>query len=407
MIKTTWRSNLAAAVMACAVAASAQAQDAAVEAAPPEAGPAEGSLAAALKPTFDALSNNGEGYDLGSAIFGPDSAYDIGGWLAAGYSSQSTGLFNADDSVNLTQAWLFVTKSLDASDGFDWGFRVDGMFGSDGPDTQAFGGDFGDYDFTEGAIYNNKYGFAAPQLYVELGYKDFSIKGGHFYTPVGYEVVTAPDNFFYSHALTMYFSEPFTHTGVVGTYSGIDGVSLFAGWTAGWDTGFTQNMGGSSFLGGVSLEPVDWAKITYTAMAGDMGWIGDGYNHSLVIDVAATDKLQYVFQSDYVNLDQKYDALLGDNPEYETIGVNQYLIYTVTDVVSVGGRAEWYRNNETDYYEVTAGVNFDLLPNLVLRPEVRYQFSPEAKDDPNDFLEDSIGVPFDQAAFGFDAILTF
>ncbi len=398
MMKTSWRSNLAAAVMACAVAA---------DVAHAEGEAESNSLATALKPTFDALSNNGEGYDLGKSLFGPDSAYDVGGWLAAGYSSQATGLFNSDDSLNLTQAWLFVTKEVDASEGFDWGFRVDGMFGSDGPDTQAFGNNLGAYDFDLGAIYNGKYGFAAPQLYVELGYKDFTIKGGHFYTPVGYEVVTAPDNFFYSHAFTMYFSEPFTHTGVVASYSGISGVSLFAGWTAGWDTGFDQNEGGSSFLGGVSLEPVDWATITYTGMAGDMGWIGDGYNHSLVIDVTATEKLNYVFQSDYVDVDQTYDPVLGQNPNYETIGVNQYLIYTLTDMVGLGARAEWYRNQGTDYYEVTGGVNFHLLPNLVLRPEFRYQFSSEADNNPNDFLQDQIGVPFDQAAFAFDAILTF
>ena len=65
---------------------------------------------------------------------------------------------------------------------------------------------------------NGGYGWAIPQLYAEVGYGDFSVKMGHFYTLVGYEVVTAPDNFFYSHALTMFNSEPFTHTGVLATF---------------------------------------------------------------------------------------------------------------------------------------------------------------------------------------------
>lgn len=35
------------------------------------------------------------------------------------------------------------------------------------------------------------------------------------FTMVGFDVVGAPDNFFYSHSFTMYNSEPFTHTGVL------------------------------------------------------------------------------------------------------------------------------------------------------------------------------------------------
>ena len=57
------------------------------------------------------------------------------------------------------------------------------------------------------------------KLYFEAGYGDLTVKIGHFYTIIGWEVVTAPDNFFYSHAYTMYNSEPFTHTGVLATYN--------------------------------------------------------------------------------------------------------------------------------------------------------------------------------------------
>ena len=214
---------------------------------------------------------------------------------------------------------------------------------------------------------------------------------------MGYEVVTAPDNFFFSHALTMYYGEPFTHTGAVATYTGLEGVEIFGGWTAGWDTGFDQFNGGSNFLGGLSVQATDWAKIIYTATAGDLGWIGEGYSHSVVGDFTVTEKLKYIFQTDFVDADQKAGA------EYETVGVNQYLIYDLTEMVSVGGRAEWFRANSTDYYDLTAGVNIDLLPNLTLRPEFRYQFSPEVEDgEPN-----TIGIPVDQAAFAVDAVLTF
>ena len=72
----------------------------------------------------------------------------------------------------------------------------------------------------------------------------------------------APDNFFYSHAYTMYFGEPFTHTGVLATYSMTDDVKVWGGWTAGWDTGFENPNGAGTFLGGFST-PVG-EKITFT-----------------------------------------------------------------------------------------------------------------------------------------------
>ena len=40
------------------------------------------------------------------------------------------------------------------------------------------------------------YGFALPQVYGEVAMGDLSVKMGHFFTIIGYEVVTAPDNFF-------------------------------------------------------------------------------------------------------------------------------------------------------------------------------------------------------------------
>ncbi|MFN2378291.1 MAG: outer membrane beta-barrel protein [Candidatus Binatia bacterium] len=388
MRTSNWRSNVvvAAALVCAAGAGSAQAEEA----------EAKGGLAGAMEPVYSVLSNDDEGYDLSDSILGPDSAYDFGGWLAVGYNSNKTGLFNSHNNVNMTQLWLYTAKSMDTSEGFDWGFRFDAMFGTDGADTQAFGSTPGKWDFQNG-LDDGKYGAAFPQLYAEVGYKDISIKAGHFYTPVGYEVVTAPDNFFYSHAFTMYLSEPFTHTGFLATYSGIEGVDIFGGWSAGWDTGFDQYNDGSNFLGGVALTPADWAKVTYTMTAGDLGWIGSGYSHSLVADVNVTEKLNWVFQSDYVDVDEQ-----GAN--YETIGVNQYLIYALTEKIGLGTRVEWWRGNNTDYYALTAGINFKVLPNLMLRPEFRYQWSPEVEDDPT---VNTAGVPVDQGAFAFDAIFTF
>ncbi len=118
----------------------------------------------------------------------------------------------------------------------DFGFRFDVLYGIDAQKTQAYGNpgagvpNFGSWD---ASLDHGAYGWAMPQLYGQVAVGELSIIAGHFFSPVGYEVVAAPGNFFYSHSLTMYNSEPATHTGVLATYSGLDGVELYGGWTLG------------------------------------------------------------------------------------------------------------------------------------------------------------------------------
>lgn len=345
------------------------------------------------------LSNDGKGYDLSDSILGEDAPIDFGGWTQFGVTSASDGLFNnQEDSVRNQQTWLYFEKGLDASEGFDYGFRVDAMYGADAADTQAFGSNPGNWDFDDYFNHGDD-GFAVPQAYIELGYKDFSIKGGHFYTLAGYEYVTAPDNFFYSHAFTMYKSEPFTHTGAYITYSGIENVTLYGGWTAGWDTGFDQNNGGSNFLGGFSVTPLEQVTATYITTIGNLGAIGDGYSHSIVIDTSITDSLNYVFQTDYLNTNAD---VLGSGQDYETVGINNYLLYTINDIFGVGLRGEWWHADDENYGGLTGGVNIKPLPNLTLRPEIRYQWGPDGAD--NTAGLPSLGGP---AIVGMDAIITF
>lgn len=346
--------------------------------------------------------------------------FEYGGWLSAGYTSKSTGMFNnIDDSVNFHQSWLYAERVADGSCGFDWGFRADIMYGIDSGDTQAFGNNVGEWDFINGWDRGGTYGWAMPQLYAEFAYGDLSLKAGHFFTIAGYEGVMAPGNFFYSHALTMYNSEPFTHTGVLATYKYNECTTFYAGWTLGWDTGFDQYKGrggpfldtripgeeGSNAILGVTHALSEDVTLTYVGMVGDMGFRGDGYNHSIVLDVQLTDRMNYVLQSDFVNLSSP--GFVNYNDE---VGINQYLFYTVNDCLQLGTRLEWWKTDAgfnhggqslplggTDsIYEVTFGANYRPDPNFTLRPEFRYDWYPSS----------GFGG-YDQAIFAMDAIMTF
>lgn len=340
-------------------------------------------------------------------LFDDYCGWSFGGWASIGYHSKALPIFNdRPDEVNLHQAWLYAEKALDTSNGFDIGGRLDYLYGIDAQNTQAFGtGDRGwDNGFDNGGA--NGYGHALPQAYIEAGYGDLSVKLGHFYTIIGWEVVPATGNFFYSHAYTFNYSEPFTHTGALATYNASDDVTIWGGYTLGWDSGFDDN--GDAFLGGFSLGLTDDLTVIYATTIGKFGALPlgtpeQGYMHSIVADYAVTDSLQYIIQSDLLSTE---DA--AGNSARETFGINQYLIKTINDCWAVGGRFEWYQNdgvfaandgNNSDIYALTLGVNYKPHANVTVRPEIRFDWD----DDQVAGLEDGE----DQTTFGIDTIFTF
>ncbi|MEM6331491.1 MAG: outer membrane beta-barrel protein [Planctomycetota bacterium] len=346
---------------------------------------------------------------------------DFGLWTQIGYHSQQTPLSTAfgdvlafndvPDQLNLHQQWLYAEKVANGANGLDFGFRFDIMYGTDAQKTQAFGNDNARWDASAG-FSNGEYGWALPQAYFEVAKGDFSVIAGHFFTLVGYEVVTAPDNFFYSHSLTMFNSEPFTHTGVLGTYSGFENVEFYAGWTLGWDTGFdqyTQNgTAGSSFLGGFSATLTDDVTFTYITTFGDFGARSDldtydgemlnnpgqisddsAYSHSMVFDVVLSDNLNYVLQSDLVSV--------RGGVGHDQIGINQYLFYTLNDCMALGGRFEWWKSDSQDFYEVTLGANYRPHANIVVRPEIRFDGTDGDYGDGRD----------EEVTFGIDTVFVY
>ncbi len=333
-----------------------------------------------------------------------DGPLNIGGWVQAGFYNYNTGMFNNyPNNLNVNQAWFFAEKEADGSCGFDWGFRMDYVYGTDGPDTQAFGNNPDRWDF--GWTSGNYYGHAIPQAYVDVAYQDLNVRVGHFYTIIGYEVVTAPDNFFYSHAFTMYYAEPFTHTGALASYAVNDNVEVYGGWTAGFDTGYDK-FGGDIFLGGVSVSLTDDVTLIYACTGGKIGFGTDasGYSHSIVLDVALTEKLTYVFQSDFIDYRGALIGVPGSIAIAHRYGVNQYLMYDINDCLAAGIRLEWFNTEQlpggrSDLYEFTFGLNYKPHPNFIVRPEVRWD-----RDD------DGFTIPAgrnDTVGFGMDVILLF
>ncbi len=351
-----------------------------------------------------------------------DRKITVGGWLEGGiYGNQwgaasngPIGFRNVGDGMTADQLWMFGERKTDTQGcGWDLGGRVDYLFGADGPDTQAFGDHTWDYGWNSA----RDYGSAIPQAYVEVAYNNLTVKGGRFFTLIGYEVVPATQNFFYSHSYSMYFAEPFTHTGMLAAYKCNDKVTLNGGWVNGWDEGWEGKNKGSQFLGGVTLKLSEKTTLTWATTSGSIGTgeafdgaaEGDVYMNSLVLNCVLSDKWTYVFQHD---LGTNYNIGDANNQWY---GVSNYLIRKINDCWAFAGRAEWFQDPQGarvsggaspgNYFEITGGFNYKPHANLTIRPELRYDWFNGIDGATAEPFND--GTASTQLSGGFDVIFTF
>jgi hypothetical protein len=375
--------------------------------------------------------------------------------------------FNDRDSeLQLNQLYLYLQRPVNTGgESWDFGGRFDFLYGSDSIFTQAYGIPFvdprtglplnrGHWDLHLSSFSDRFYAIALPQAYAELNIpigNGLNIKAGHFYTPVGYEVVTAPDNFFVTKSYAFQFG-PFTHTGLLGSYTINDNWSVSAGAitgsaTGGWDGSWDRQLGNWDFLGGGTWTSDDKNySLTLTSTAGGRSeHFGDAWAiYSLVGKANFLDNtLHYVIQHDHGFADNVQTANFirngGKLEDAQWYGINQYLTYDLKDDLAVGLRAEWWRDNNgfrvfgpprcsgsinidgggtaqpyacnanftaaypfqgSGYYAITAGLNWKPLKWVALRPNVRYDWSDHIT------IFDS-GKRKDQFLFSADVVITF
>jgi hypothetical protein len=331
-----------------------------------------------------------------------DGAIRVYGWVDAGVTANSGNpvsryngpvSFNDRNELQMNQLYAVIEKPLSEEEG-RWNFagRVDLLFGSDYIFTQAAGLELRD-DYSPKWNSGPLYGLAMPQLYGEMAYDKLNIRLGHFYTIIGYEVVTAPDNFFTSHAYTMQYGEPFTHTGGRASYAMTDELSFTGGLVNGWDK-WNAVTNRAAFLGGVNYTPDhELYTVAFSLITGEEDGalppiLGNRTVYSLVVSLNLTEKLQYVIEND-----NGWQANgLGTDETTRWYGLNQYLFYTLNDNWKAGVRGEWFKDvdgtrvtgvratnpykggSAGDFYGISLGLNWTRLSNVTVRPEVRWDW---------------------------------
>jgi hypothetical protein len=252
---------------------------------------------------------------------------------------------------------------------------------------------------------NSFYGLVIPQFYAEVAVNDLTVKMGHYATFTSLEVVPAPMNFFYSHTLLMggYF-DPVLVTGVQADYKLDDNWTASAGFNRGWME-FEDPSNNLNFLGGVK-----WASDNKKSRMSLMLDAGpqDGfatYNGSNVHDrtsvialfvLQMTDRLQW--GSQYNAGIESHGSVVNPGQDASWYGTEQQLLYTLNERWTAGLRYEWVRDNDgsrvagignvllTDrgwdglpgcagaYNDLSLGLNWRPNKNVVLRPEVRWDW---------------------------------
>jgi len=183
------------------------------------------------------------------------------------------------------------------SDDWQWGARIDLLYGTDGWQTNARGLDA--YPFNQFDNFgiprwgsSRYYSLVMPQLYGEIARGDFSVLVGHFYTPLGYETVPAVGNFFATHSYAFMDGTPNTHTGILCYWQPDDRIRIGSGVTNGWDN-FSDGVpaatnpdypGASSnlaYLGSLTLASENGGQLLTVA-------VSSGNEYTPVIDPAGS-----------------------------------------------------------------------------------------------------------------------
>lgn len=387
----------------------------------------------------------------------------VSGWVAQSYTANFQGptdRFNGpvtwtdrSNEYQMNEAWIYADRPTNTEGaGWDLGWRADIFYGTNYRwDTSAgLESKWNSHDF---------YGVALPQAYIEVAYNDLKVKAGHFVSPVGYYTVGTFNNFFNTLPYTYQYGEPFTHTGILATYSATDNLTVGAGVTNGWDSFGPWTASPTSRLGLAGAIPPAGA---YNHNAGYLGTAayanllkeGDSlayvqvysrepnqvpnfaqgggfstrYLQTLVYSRPLSDKFNYVIQSDFGV--QGKATVTGQTARW--YGINQYLYYKYSNRWSWGVGIEWFRDEDGfrvsaplpsygspnargwprgpgfagNFYQCTLGPRWTPHPNLVVRPNLRFDWY-SGKTDINGLHPYDDGTKNYQQILATDVIVTF
>jgi hypothetical protein len=359
------------------------------------------------------------------------------------------------NQAQMNQLLLTAEKPLDPKNSdYQWGFKVQFMYGSDARFTQSLG-------VFNNALPGDRYQFDLVEANVQAHVPfptsgGMDIKVGQYATPLGYETINPVTNPFYSHSYIFQYGLPYTHLGGLTTSHLTPMFDLYAGLDTGTNTTFGplgDNNGAIGGIGGFGLNLYD-GNLTVLALSHlgpeqatrTLSPIGVNANgtwrafNDVVVTYKYSDALTLTTEFNWAR-----DSYGFANKPVNAYGAAQYAAYTLTDTLTLNGRLEFWRddnnffvasysgNNDpvrveqgltpvsnvyaapggnTTYGALTVGVTYKpALPapvtGLLIRPEVRWDHALTTNNPFNQNPPANDKGGSNSFTFGADAVLTF
>ena len=314
------------------------------------------------------------------------------GWVEGGYTASSTGsgLLATETRQNrfgdeflLNQIGLVVQKPLQ-QDRLDFGFDVRYFAGADAalgqpkggiddpPNNPRFGQDFRDLDIT-----------AHLPIITEGG---MDIKVGRMNTIIGYNGFLAPYRPLYSSDYQFFYSQDGAFTGALTNLHVNDQLEIWNGITLGANTFFTLRSNDSyCYIGQVNywVQEEKRTRLTASVYAGpDALFAAPGLSgdfDTMVELRVQQDWNEYFTQVVQSNMGWDTNTPVGTGSWYGLYSIGILHLSTKWDAIV---RAEWFDDVkgtrtgfDTNYSEVTLGVNWHPNKFLEVRPEIRGDFA--------------------------------
>ncbi|HEY1505649.1 MAG TPA: outer membrane beta-barrel protein [Stellaceae bacterium] len=258
------------------------------------------------------------------------------------------------NSFRVNQTNIAAEQDIDSSAAsFNWGWRVEGMYGTDSRFTHTIGL----FDRATNSPYQWDLVEASLSGHFPVIFSGgIDVKAGNYPTPIGYEVIDANGNFFYTHSYIFNYGIPLKHTGAYAVGHVTDMIDVWAGADTGVNAGApffrsTDDNHSGAFLGGFAINnPIPNLTVLGLAHIGaENGYVAGGVG-------PAPDRNHYSRQIyDLVTTYKPLDALtlanetnfIRDDLFHATAeGTAFYGIYKLNDQWSFGARGEVFRDDE-------------------------------------------------------------
>ncbi|MDR0704327.1 MAG: outer membrane beta-barrel protein [Planctomycetaceae bacterium] len=379
---------------------------------------------------------------VGSWYF--DGWLTVGGFMNTHYpeNRNNSPLYYNDRNAEAVMNQLYLTfgRRINSRGGrWDWGGRIDLLYGTDYFFTSAVGLETRRYNYMflnqstleplEASSHWNSnsgtrrletaslYGLSLPQAYAELFIpvgNGVTVKAGHFYSGMGIESAMSPENFFYSRSYSFMYGSPTTLTGMTATAKLSSHFSALLGFSRGWNI-FDKSNDNLSGLAGLEWKSFDKrTALSFLIHSGRESLIysnGDlllnnnnrtGYALTLQHQLAP----RWYYALEHTFGYEKNGAALLLNSINDPRGTARwyslahYLQWKWSERFALGLRGEWFRDNGQsriqkeaivvpnyyrlegeDYFQITLGANWKPTRYITIRPEIRYDWSNVVRHD--------------------------